>query len=78
MIASDGLAGVELMRFLELENDIIVLDEVLPQILFHILLLLLIEIIDHVFQLLRGQAAPAWLGGGGEELPSKILSLLVG
>ena len=78
MVASDGLAGVELMRFLELENDIIVLDEVLPQVLLHILLLLLIEIVDHVFQLLRGQATPTCLGGGSEELPSEILSLLVG
>ena len=77
-VASDGLAGVELMRFLELENDIIVFDEVLPQVLLHILLLLLIEIIDHVLQFLRGQATPAWLGGGGEELSSEILSLLVG
>ena len=78
MVASDGLAGVELMRFLELENDIIVLDEVLPQVLLDILLLLLIEIVDHVFQLLRGQPTPTCLGGGSEELPSEILSLLVG
>ena len=66
------------MRFLELKNDIIVLDEVLPQVLLHILLLLLIQIVDHVLQLLRGQATPTWLGGGGEELSREILSLLVG
>ena len=78
MLASDCLASVELMRFLKLENDVIVLNEVLPQVLLHILLLLLIKIIDHVLQLLRCQAAPAWLGGGCEELPSEILSLLLG
>jgi hypothetical protein len=77
ILASDCLAGVELMRFLKLENDVIVLNEVLPQVLLHILFLLLIQIIDHMLQLLRCQATPTWLGGGCEELPSKILSLLL-
>ena len=66
------------MRFLKLENDIIVLDEVLPQVLLHILLLLLIQIVNHMLQLLRCQATPTCLGGGIEELPSEILSLLLG
>jgi hypothetical protein len=43
----------------ELKYNVVILDEILSQILSHVLLLLLIEIVNHVLEFLSGEAALA-------------------
>ena len=42
---------MEGVALLEIEDEVVVLDVVLPQVLLHILLLLLVQVVYHVLQL---------------------------
>ena len=51
----DGLGGIQSMCLGQFENDVVILDEILSQVLPHVLLLLLIEVIDHMLEFLSGK-----------------------
>ena len=53
----DGLGGIQSMSLRQFENDVVILDEILSQVLPHVLLLLLIEVIDHMLEFLSGKPA---------------------